>query len=236
MDRGGVVKGSDCAVGITHFARRRPGPEATIEDAVALQIPYLFQSRRLPLWTARSASIGAGRPDLVAVSYEPRVLALAELQELKPDILAYLRGIRCARLETIADRLDSPRQQMARRLERLAELDVVGRQDETFWLLPRWRYILPDVVSIEVKVSDWGKAVQQAARNRIFAHRSFVAVPEWVAQRVRREPVFRELGIGLLAVSNGDEVTVVRRARREKPIVWTYYYRLASLAAIHSQE
>jgi len=180
--------------------------------------------------------IGAGRPDLVAVSYEPRVLALAELHELNPDILVYLRGIRRARLETIADRLDSPRQRMARRLERLAELDVVGRQAETFWLLPRWRCILPEVVSIEVKVRDWGRAVQQAARNRIFAHRSFVAVPEWVAQRVRREPVFRELGIGLLAVSNRDEVTVVREARRDKPIVWMYYYKLALLAATHSQE
>lgn len=180
--------------------------------------------------------IGAGRPDLVVVSYEPKVVALAELDELNPDILVYLRGVRRARLETIADRLDSPRQRIARRLDRLAELDVVGRESEAFWLLPRWRRILPEVVSIEVKVRDWGRAVQQAARNRIFAHRSFVAVPDWVAQRVWTEPVFAELGIGLLAVSNRGEVTVAREARSDKPIVWMYYYKLASLAAIHSQE
>jgi hypothetical protein len=96
-----------------------------------------------------------------------------------------------------------------------------------------WRAVLPEIVTIEVKVGDWRRAVAQAARNRIFAHRSFVALPDQVARRVKTETIFRELGIGLLSVASDNEVRVVRRARRATPKVWFYYYSLAFMAAEH---
>ncbi len=40
----------------------------------------------------------------------------------------------------------------------------------------------------------------QAVRNRIFSHRSFTALPDIIAERIRLELSLRKLGIGLLSV------------------------------------
>jgi hypothetical protein len=96
--------------------------------------------------------------------------------------------------------------------------------------------VLPEILTIEVKVADWRRALSQAARNCIFSHRSFVALPEKIASRIRSETLFRELGIGLLSIDASRDVRVLRRARRVTPRAWTYYYSLASLAAGHLGE
>ena len=75
------------------------------------------------------------------------------------------------------------------------------------------------------------KGSEQAARNRIFAHLSFVALPDKTAQRVRTEALFSRLGIGLISVSEDGAASVIRKPRRTQPTVWTYYYQLASLLA-----
>jgi hypothetical protein len=218
---------------VTYFRPRRPGPEAVIENAVAKSIPELFPSQSRPLWTAGSVPIGAGMPDLVVVSCEPQVFALTKVEMPTSHILAYLRAVGRARLETITDRVRRPREVILRCLNGLTEIEVVSNNSDTFSLLPTWRDILPEIVAIEAKVADWKKAVEQANRNRIFTHRSFVALPERVAQRVRSEEIFKQLGIGLLSVNDHQEVNVVRRARRYQPRVWAYYYHLAFLAANH---
>jgi hypothetical protein len=234
-DRNSLKRAGDRAVKVTYFRQRRPGPESAIEDAVARQIPSLFARQGFPLWTAGSVPLGAGRPDLVAISYEPMVVALARVEAPNHDLLVYLHGVRRAHSQTIAHRIGGPYREIGARLDRLAEVGIVDREADTFWLSPRWRRILREVVSVEVKTNDWRRAVQQAARNRIFAHRSFVAFPESVAHRVCAEPLFGQLGIGVLAVSGPDQVVIVRTAAPRQPRVWDYYYRLASLAARHAE-
>jgi hypothetical protein len=108
---------------------------------------------------------------------------------------------------------------------------VLSVSDKAFVLPPKWKEILPEIVAVEVKVSDWHRAIEQAARNRIFANRSFVALPEQVALRVRAEPLFRQLGLGLISVIEGGAVRVLRKARRRQPMVWNYYYKLAVVLA-----
>jgi hypothetical protein len=98
-------------------------------------------------------------------------------------------------------------------------------------MLPAWRQILPEVVTIEAKVADWQSALQQAIRNRIFGHRSFVALPDSVAKRMDAEPGFSKHGVGILAVGDNGEVHVHREARKSNPNVWSYYFHLAAIAA-----
>ncbi len=201
-----------------------------MQDVVAGQIPELFRPRPNS-WTAASVPLGAGTPDLVVVSYHPQVYALSNVQMTDAQILAYLRAVGKARLETIADRMGTSPRKLSGRLSCLVDAEAVKTSSNVFSLSPLWRQILPEIITIEVKVSKWQKAIEQAARNRIFAHLSFVALPEKVVQRVRREPVFGELGIGLISVGDNGAVKVVRKPRRRAPIVWTYYYHLASLLA-----
>lgn len=218
---------------VQYFRARKPGPEIVIENAVARRVPDLVQNNEHPLWTAGSLSIGAGAPDLVVVSCDPQVIALAHIEMPTAHVLAYLRAVGRARLETISSRTGRPQELILRCLHGLVEVDAVSTNEDTFSLSPHWREILPEIITVEAKVSNWRKAVEQASRNRIFSHKSFVALPDRVAQRIRSEKVFSQLGIGLLSVDANHDVTVVRRARRHQPRVWTYYYQLASLVANH---
>ena len=220
---------------VTFFQQRRPGPEILVEDAVVGQIPDLFGCADLPLWAGGSPPIGAGRPDLVITFCEPRVYVLAQTPVPTPLILGYLRAVGRATPGTISRRLGKPMKTVVECLDGLREARVVRGHREVYSIVPGWREILPEIVTIEVKVADWRKAIAQAARNRIFAHRSFVAFPEMLAGRVCANAITAQLGVGVLAVSQDDSVRVVKRARRQQPRVWAYYYELARLVAHHSK-
>ena len=218
---------------VTQFRARREGPEASIQDVVVDNIPQLLNPTK-DSWTAASLPLGAGIPDLVIVSYEPQVFALANVAVQDAQILAYLRVVGRARLDTIAQRMGGSPEILSRRLGNLVEAEAVVSSSNTFALAPVWREILPEIVTIEIKVSNWQRAVEQAARNRIFAHMSFVALPEKVAERVRTEPLLQRLGIGLISVADDNSATTIKKPRRGQPAVWTYYYQLASILARNS--
>jgi len=221
---------------VAYFQPRRAGPESIIEDAVVNQITELFSNETHTLWTAGAPTIGAGKPDLVIVSFKPQVFVLAQVEMHSTQILAYLRAVGCASLDTIIERVGMPQKTTIRCLNDLIEFEAVSKIHDKYSLLPIWRQILPEVVTIEAKVKNWKRAIDQAARNRIFAHRSFIALPACVAQRVKSEPLFRQLGIGLLSVGDDHTVSVLRSPRRHKPRVWKYYYEIALLAARHSTD
>jgi hypothetical protein len=217
---------------VSFYRPRIDGPELRIEDAVVAKLIEIFGRTDWPLWVGGSVPIGAGFPDIVSVWYDPDVVNLAEFPLSDGHILAYLRSVRCATLETIAARLQYSPHAVKARLAQLTELSVVDRETErAFAISSTWRQILPEVVTVEAKVSDWQAALQQANRNRIFAHRSFAAFPETVAQRVHTESSFGLHGVGILSVSDHGDVTVLRPARKNQPSVWDYYFHLAALAA-----
>ncbi len=215
---------------VTQFRARREGPEALMQDVVVDNIPELLTPTEYS-WTAASLPLGAGVPDLVIVSYEPQVFALAHVELEDAQILAYLRAVGKARLETIAERMGGTPGKLSNRLYNLVEAEAVFSLSNSFSLTPIWRQILPEIVTIEIKVANWQRAIEQAARNRIFAHMSFVALPEKVARRVRSEPILRQLGIGLISVADNGTAITIRKPRKTQPTVWTYYYQLASILA-----
>lgn len=218
---------------VTHYRRIRPGPEAPLEAAVARSICGFVSPSSHPRWMAGSLPLGAGMPDLLIVTWEPSVVALANPTIADAGVLAYLRAVGCARLDTIVRRLRRPLANLECVLEGLVEADVVARESDRFTLKPVWRRILPEIVAVEAKVSDWRRAFRQAARNQVFSHRSFVALPERVAQRaLAAEPADR-LGIGVLSVSDAGEVSVARQASSLRPRVWAYYYELAHEVAVN---
>lgn len=218
---------------VTYFRSRKPGPEILIENAVARQIPSLFPCAKHPKWTAGSLPIGAGIPDLVVVSFRPEVYALTQVEIPNEHILAYLRAVVCARAETISERVGQPKEIIIRCLDGLVKIDAVVKDSGTFALSPNWKKILPEIVTIEAKVTNWKKAVEQAARNSIFSHRSFIALPEFTAIRIKSEPLLKKLGVGLLSIKDDGDALIIRRPRHRTPLVWTYYYKLAAITAMH---
>lgn len=218
---------------VKYYRPRRRGPEAALEDIVAARVSELLVVERQRLWLAGSLPLGAGMPDLVAVTWKPQVSDLHRSVMLDAHVLAYVRRANRVRLDKIICRLQRPRHLVVDSLDALTAAGAVDDTDGVFSIAPPWREILPEIVAVESKVSNWQKAVAQAARNRIFSHRSYVALPDSTAARVRIHPKFSQLGIGIIAVGANNSVRVVRPARRRKPSVWTYYYELVVHVAQH---
>lgn len=216
---------------VKYFREPRPGPEAVMETHLVSRLPEAFPETPYPRWAAGSLPVGAGLPDLLIISCNPQVFALTDLELPHSDILAYLKAVGCARFETIVERVKLPRKRAMRCLDILAEARAVSEDRGVFSMVPLWRNILPEIIAVEVKVQDWRKALDQAMRNSLFAHRTYAAMPAAVANRIKAEAVLRKFGVGLLAVEADGEITVVRRAPYRQPRVWTYYYQLACRTA-----
>ena len=213
---------------VTFFRPRRGGPECAIEDCVIDHLPALFGSAH-PAWLAGSVPLGAGMPDLIVAAYQPLVANLANAGGVETNILAYLRVVGRARPDTIAMRLRLSPKMAEHGVKTLLEANALTDCAGSVSLTPICRDILPEVTAIEVKVDNWQRALSQALRNRIFAHRSFIALPVGVAARVRRAPALLQSGIGVIAIDADGGATVMKQAVTGQPKVWTYYYKLAAL-------
>jgi hypothetical protein len=216
---------------VTYFRKRIPGPEGKLEDGLTNQVQSITRLTGYSTWIAGSLPVGGGMPDLLLVSYEPKVHVLSDALDVRPEILACLRSLPCASLKTVVTRTGFSERKMDQWLERLSALGIVEKKGLKYSLSAVWRRILPEIIGIEAKVTNWRKCVNQAIRNHIFAHRSFVALPARDAERVFREPMITRAGIGVLSLEAGGKMQMLRDSRWRQPRVWSYYYRVAFLAA-----
>jgi len=221
---------------VTQFRKTKDGPEKGLESQVVNNLSGLLPDSKLPSWTAGSVPIGAGHPDIVVVAYRPEIYALCDTSISTYQILGYLRAVRCANVATISERVSLPKQIVIRCVNDLVKFEVLNENTQVYSLSEIWKDILPEITTIEVKVADWKRAIMQAARNRIFAHRSYVALPQGLASRVARDPLFGQFGVGILGISPSSGVSVIKRARKMRPKVWDYYYKLAELTALYTGE
>lgn len=182
-----------------------------------------------------SRPIGAGAPDLTVIYREPRVTVPIDAPPDISDVLAYLRVVNKAREETLRSRLRLRPDVLESCVAALLRAKALRIAGEALVLNHTYRDPLREIVAIEAKISKWRDAVSQAARNRVFAHRSFVALPEAQAQLAIGDERVAMLGIGVIAVS-GTTVRVVRRSRRSQPRVWRYYFDLLFASERHKEE
>lgn len=217
---------------IQYFRSRIDGPEMAIEDAVVQRLSEVFGEQDWPLWLGGSVPLGSGFPDIVSAWYDPQVISLADFATEDGHILAYLRSVRRAKSRTVAEKLRYSNELVEEKIEALERFAIVDRhRPDSYSISAVWREILPEVITVEAKVRDWRAALQQAIRNGIFAHRSFVALPRRVAERIDQSSGFAIHGVGILSVDDDGCVEILREARRCSPRVWHYYFHLAAIAA-----
>jgi hypothetical protein len=204
----------------------KPGPEAELMEAV-MRWSQNFMETTGPYWAASSIPVGAGMPDFILATYRPEIARLADTRDHHAGVLAYLKLVGSATPQTIAERIGGPLGRIKDALASLQEAGAVKPRGKALRLSARWGQILPKTIAIEAKVSDWRKAVEQASRNTIFVHYSYVAFPEDLCLRVHVDPIFEQLRLGIMAVGKGGRLRIVRRAPRTNPIAWYYYYSLA---------
>lgn len=213
------------------YGSLKQGPEAPLQRAVEGHLLDLFPQQDRLVWRAGSAPVGAGKPDIILAGCAPEVVALDHKDPRARALLAYLRMARKAKLATMSERLGYDAKSVSRSIDGLLESGIVLPENDSFRLSEPWRAVLPEIVTVEAKVGDWRRALNQAVRNQLFAHRSFIALPSNVASRAGEDEAFKRHGIGILSVENCASVRVLRHARRATPRIWLYYYLIASLAA-----
>ena len=75
-----------------------------------------------------------------------------------------------------------------------------------------------ELIAIEAKLSRWRIALQQAFRNKCFADKSYVLLPDSVAKVASRyEYEFDRRGIGICCIQDGH-ICIVKEAIAEEPI------------------
>ena len=221
---------------VTYFRKRTPGVESILEDRIADQLNSLFNPRPEPYWVAGSIPLGASRPDLLMVYYGYEVFSPTPLDKLSISVLAFLRCVDEAKPSTIEVMLSIPEYLVEEKLIELKAKNVIVRSHNSYSISNIWKEILPEVISIEIKVSNWKKALQQAKLNRIFSHKSYIAVPDAIAERVSNTPNFRSTGIGLISISLESQSNVLIEAANLRPKVWSYYYSIAAQLGKKRQE
>ncbi len=76
-----------------------------------------------------------------------------------------------------------------------------------------------EVIAFEAKLSDWRRAIYQAYRNTTFASRSYVVLPNHIAQRARRNAeIFDGYGVGLCACDD-HSISVLIDAHTSEPLM-----------------
>ncbi|GGY21732.1 hypothetical protein [Streptomyces tanashiensis] len=124
----------------------------------------------------------------------------------------------------IADRVRiSPSHLRKKVLPHLVDLGWVERSGKSYW---RARHLhkcpTSSIYAIEVKRSEWQRALMQATSHTRFANKTYVAMD---ASRIPRSPesfegAMRFTGIGMISVSADDQhppVSVVIEARKKSP-------------------
>ena len=75
-----------------------------------------------------------------------------------------------------------------------------------------------ELIAIEAKLSKWRIALQQAYRNRCFADKSYVLLPDNVAQIASRyEYEFDRRGVGICCIQDGH-ICIIKEAIADEPI------------------
>jgi hypothetical protein len=220
---------------ISYFRSRVEGPELYLENVVVNHIDGLSPKDNLPFWVAGSPRIGSGMPDILFATYKPHVLALSSLKYPDFKLLAFLRAINGANLEVIMSQLRYSEKNLSMYLEDFIKIEAVKEDSGVFTIAKPWLTILPTIISIEVKVHDWRKAVMQASRNKIFSHQSYIALPKKIAERINNDEFLRQKEIGLLGIDDFG-VEQISNSKSSNPQVWEYYYKLAAMLAKCMQE
>jgi hypothetical protein len=144
------------------------------------------------LFLIPEADIGLGRPDFLLVACAPSAVARHLKVELPVVSPAWARAA-FAGVPSDVGLSDSYVRDVRGWLRR----NRVSRR-----YLESRASLVADSIAIEAKVSDWGRALQQVAKFRVFAHRSAVLMPDRAVSRIPRERADR-YGIGILEERKG---------------------------------
>jgi hypothetical protein len=194
--------------------------------------PVIRWLRRRGLTVKSEFYLPWGVCDLVGVKFDPakarRRLSWGQTRAIGPQIRLQIlsripesdsgRSTTLRRLERDFSGQLSP-ERLSKELDRLKrDKFVTNPKRDYFQKRNGWAPLHQDIVAVELKLQRVSEALSQAASNRAFASKSYVALPAALALRLaqsRRADLFGQRGIGLLAVWQHKCQELIRPSHKE---------------------
>lgn len=88
---------------------------------------------------------------------------------------------------------------------------IIELENNCFVINDDFKFPKLNFISYELKLKDWQHAVLQAKKNEIFSFKSYVVMPEDVAQRVKNKhkDIFKLYNVGLISVSENSYKIII---------------------------
>lgn len=193
--------------------RVRMGPEQQLLLS-ALKTEFLFR-HQLPAVFFHEPELPTGLPDLVAVYLSTSVPSLCpsrlRLRNHHVRVLHHLHRVGSSSGEELSHLLHIDGSRLATLLADLRDAGLVSIGDVVRPQPLRRAFFLKHIVAIEAKISNWSRALVQAAANCWFASHSYILVPP--SRALHRIMVrSQELGVGVLVLQNG-KIQVAKEPR-----------------------
>lgn len=163
---------------------------------------------------------GIGYPDLVCVIWEKTLLSYwnRERNDLKKDDMKILHYLYTTREkldpEEISKKTFFPMKKVEKSILRLLASNVIKETNLKFSISSMKKvFFIKDIISIEAKLYDWRRALDQARYNCLFSSNSFVLFPpKTINENMLCAYENSEVGI----ISFEESYRIVKRAKRKR--------------------
>lgn len=196
---------------------------------VLAKLGELWRSTSPYDWVAAEVPTASSIADVAAARFDPGVLAArvgdharAVTLPLRVRTLDAIANRGISRITTLASRMGSnPKALSYSTLRPLAADGWVKIDEGRVFMVRAWRPLCTEVMTVEMKLSDWRGALGQARSQARSANRVWVVLPEKTGKTIANAlPEFRENGIGLATLASDDTLRIHYGARQQSPVRW----------------
>lgn len=179
---------------------------------------------------------GAGRADIVAYRMSDCYLkrrvdeldltsSIIDEKKLKEFLLIRGRGeISKEHYFSIGGR---GKYQKSKALDWLIDEGFVYDYGDRIRTAPNLRRHITTAYSIELKLKNWKRALEQAHRGRSFSEYQYVVMDsDYISRALENSEKFENLGVGLVSVSDSGEYSIEIQSTRENPFSTVSKWRL----------
>lgn len=204
----------------------RSGPEANLTSRFISSEAEMLCKKQRSYAVFMEPQLDTGFPDIVVATFNPRVFEgwIRDRSRVAPvdlKVLHHLHFIKGADSEEIEGQLGMDSKTLVRSLERLLSAGLV-RWSSKQWM-PRslkTSYAITNIQAIEVKINNWGNALDQAELNRWFASESYVLSPICnPSDKVVKVSQARGVGIYTMPLGRAPK-RLTRAIRSELPVCY----------------
>ncbi|HMN12567.1 MAG TPA: hypothetical protein PKD55_09615 [Bellilinea sp.] len=157
--------------------------------------------------------LGAANPSSLASRMQRQNRTPTPIAGIEAVVLSCLFVKRGLTIETVARRSGLGKKDIEHALVKLVEWELCSQPTTTTYLRSPLSNQFAYLVSIEGKLTNWRKALEQASRNRLFASYSYVVMDARRAKpAIERNALFRAHGVGLaVACAKTQSVEIICR-------------------------